>query len=207
MNLFHDNSVDQFLDAVAARTPTPGGGTVIALAGAISCVLARMVAAYSTGKHAATDSTATADLVDRLRRCDELMRRLAHEDAAAYENLVQASRLRREGAADAVASHNQAVLAATTVPLEIGAVASAVLADMNQLASIANRNLFADLAAAAVLACAAARAAKFMVQVNARSLADSERREKALDDIRDICERCARDAASIESIVEAHLQR
>ncbi len=40
-------TVESFLDEVADRTPTPGGGAVSALAGALACAMARMVAAYS----------------------------------------------------------------------------------------------------------------------------------------------------------------
>src|SRR6266571_3311421 len=43
-------SIDQFMDAVAEGTPTPGGGTVAAMAGAIASALAVMVANLTIGK-------------------------------------------------------------------------------------------------------------------------------------------------------------
>ncbi|TLZ86360.1 MAG: methenyltetrahydrofolate cyclohydrolase, partial [Methanobacteriota archaeon] len=39
-----DTTVKEFLAAVAAPTATPGGGSVSALAGALSAALSRMVA-------------------------------------------------------------------------------------------------------------------------------------------------------------------
>ena len=47
--------LDEFLNAVAAREPTPGGGAVAATAGALGAALARMVAAYSISPKVAPD--------------------------------------------------------------------------------------------------------------------------------------------------------
>src|SRR5439155_1191099 len=45
-----DATVKDFLAAVAAPAPTPGGGSVSALAGALSAALSRMVAGLARGK-------------------------------------------------------------------------------------------------------------------------------------------------------------
>jgi len=45
-----DLTVQQFLAAVASPTPTPGGGSVSALAGALSAALSRMVSGLARGK-------------------------------------------------------------------------------------------------------------------------------------------------------------
>ena len=45
-----DRTLEEFLAAVAAPTPTPGGGSVSALAGALSVALSRMVAGLARGK-------------------------------------------------------------------------------------------------------------------------------------------------------------
>src|SRR5512145_2718645 len=42
-------SVHQYLEGVAARKPTPGGGSVSALVGALSAALGEMVLNYSIG--------------------------------------------------------------------------------------------------------------------------------------------------------------
>ena len=43
-------SIDAFLSATAAKQPTPGGGSVAALAGALSSAIGEMVLSYSIGK-------------------------------------------------------------------------------------------------------------------------------------------------------------
>ena len=45
-----DRSVRDFLEAIASSTPTPGGGSVAALSGALSAALSRMVSALAIGK-------------------------------------------------------------------------------------------------------------------------------------------------------------
>ena len=43
-------AIGQFLEAAAAKQPTPGGGSVTALVGALSASMAEMVVNYSAGK-------------------------------------------------------------------------------------------------------------------------------------------------------------
>ena len=45
-------SVREFLSATAAKTPTPGGGSVAALVAAIGASLAQMALGFSVGKKA-----------------------------------------------------------------------------------------------------------------------------------------------------------
>ncbi len=69
--------IDEFLDRTADRTPTPGGGSVTAAAGAHACALARMVAAFSTGKKTAPPvRTQVEETARRLHRADQLLRAL-----------------------------------------------------------------------------------------------------------------------------------
>ena len=44
------NTLADFLDATAARQPTPGGGAVTALAGVLAAAIGEMVLNYSVGK-------------------------------------------------------------------------------------------------------------------------------------------------------------
>ena len=87
-------SVDEFLDAVAQRTPTPGGGSVAGAAGALACALARMVAAYSIRKN--TDQSVrdrTENVLDRLRRAEEILRSLVTQDTVAYAGMSAAAKM------------------------------------------------------------------------------------------------------------------
>lgn len=176
-------SVDDFLDRLADRTPTPGGGGVSGLAGALACALGRMVAAYSVGKK--TDPAVTEKvqaLTARLHRADQLLRALITQDATAYSDMTVLGKDAREHP-ERRATYQDAVLKAVAVPMEMAALASSALATMDELKEMANRYLLSDLAIAAVLADAAARTARYTVQVNLGELDDEGARQRIKSDI------------------------
>src|SRR5213080_1664714 len=84
----------EFLDATAARQPTPGGGSVTALTGALAAAMGEMVVNYSLGKKGLE---AYADelrpVVEELTRARQLMLNLMSEDQAAYAALTAARKL------------------------------------------------------------------------------------------------------------------
>ncbi len=151
-----------FLDAVAARTATPGGGAVAAGAGAMACAMARMVAIYSVGD---SDDAETAALPEQLERADHLLRRLADEDATAYLALTEAMK-KLKADPSAKDAYDLAVGVAAAVPMEIAAAAGQSLDLMRRLVPVASKYMVSDLGVAAVLAEAAVRAAGYMVRAN-----------------------------------------
>ena len=199
-------SIDEFLDAVAQRTPTPGGGSVAAAAGALACALARMVGAYSVGKSPEEGvRDRTGALLDRLSRADEILRGLVTQDAVAYAAMSAAAKAARENA-EMKPAHQDAVLAAAAVPMETAAAASQALAAMDELKDFANPHLLSDLGVAAVLAEAAARAAWYMVTVNLPEVAHAATRTKLREGIDQTLQHCQSSARSIEAFVRGRLE-
>ncbi len=166
--------LNAFLDAVAARRPTPGGGGVAAATGAIACALARMVAAYSPAKNATGETVGLVKgLGSQLERLDRVLRGLVTEDAGAYEALTSASKRLRDDSSHQ-AEYDTALAVAIKVPLEIAAVGSESLQVMVRLQPVAGRYLRSDLGVAATLAAAAVKAAAYMAYVNTASLPDGD---------------------------------
>ncbi len=184
-----------FLDAVAARQPTPGGGAVAAAAGALSCALARMVAAYSTGKSGEPDqSKQVGQLAKQLERADQLLRGLLGEDSRAYE-LLSAAEKRFKDDPSSKPERESALIVALTVPMEVAAAACESLELMERLLPLAGRSLISDLGVATVLAEATVQAASYMVYANAYTLDNPETRQKADHEIDRLVVR-ARDSRS-----------
>ncbi len=199
MNEFTRLTVAEFLDRLADRTPTPGGGAVAAAAGALSCAMGRMVAAYSVGKKTSEEVRGRVEPArEKLRRLDELLRRLMAEDAVAYAHMTSVDR-------SDVPAHQAAVIAAVSVPLDIAAAASEALEVLDGLKADASRYLLSDLGVAAVMADATARSAAYSVRVNLPEVADPGTRDRLADDIRRIVGHCDRRRASIEAFVEDRL--
>ncbi|QOI99573.1 MAG: cyclodeaminase/cyclohydrolase family protein [Phycisphaeraceae bacterium] len=168
-SVFGTMSFHEWLGAVAAKSPTPGGGAVASAVGALSASLAGMVVAYSVGKKSlAAHQDALADAARTLERARALMLALADEDARAYGTVNTLSRLPegdpgRAGLASAME-------AAVRAPMATIAASVDLLRLMLRLAPITNTHLHSDLGIAADLALASARSSLWNVRVNAGAL-------------------------------------
>lgn len=166
-------TIDAFLEALAAKSPTPGGGAVAPLIGAHAAALASMVVAYSLGRkalaaHQPALQEAGATLLDMRRRFLDI----AEADAAAYARLNEAMRLPAEDPARPGAV-GPAALAAIDPPMQAVSLGVDLLRLCADLAPITNRFLHSDLAMAAVFAEAASRASRWNVVVNLPLLKES----------------------------------
>lgn len=159
-------TINEFLDRVASDEPTPGGGAVAALTGALAAALGEMACALTVGKpRFAPVETQVQEYAIRLRRCGQMLRDLTDEDAAAYDQLRAAFRLEKTDPARRREIERHAALAAA-VPLSTVALSREVFFDLRRLRSIANPNLTADVDAGTFLAHAAMQAAAANVRVN-----------------------------------------
>jgi len=188
-------SVDAFLDQVADRTPTPGGGGVSALVAAAGCALARMVAAYSGKGDAASPPTQFHNV---LLRADQLFRALITRDAAAYAKLRAVAKRGETGGQRDERAEQAALLTAIAAPLEVAAVAGQVLAELDQWKTLSNPRLRSDLCVAAILLDAAGQGARSLVSLNARDLTDEAQKSKILADLTTIIERCRTHGESLQ---------
>lgn len=179
MSHFADQSLAAFLAATAAKSPTPGGGAVASVTGALAASLAQMVVSYSLGKkNLAAHQPALEEAAKVLENARAMFLRLADEDAAAY-GLV--NELQRLPETDARRRELPAALdAAVAVPLTTIAACSDILRLMATLPPITNRHLHSDMGIAAELADAAARASRWNVAVNAAFLGNDARKAETL---------------------------
>lgn len=192
-------TVGAFLDGVAARTPTPGGGAVAAAAGALAVSMARMVTAYSAGDKTPADKRKLVDASSsRLRKAGDMLRELIAEDATAYEVMTRLAAHKSEEPE----TYQAAVVTAASVPLQMAALAAQVLAELDSFKSLSSRYLISDLGVAAVLAEATARAAAYSVRINLPELTEDKTRKKLQRDLTDILSHCAMRQQAILSFVD-----
>ena len=167
-------SVDTFMSRVAGPTPTPGGGSVAALAGALGAALTQMVAGLTVGKkkYAAVE-TEMKELSLRASALRQQLAELVQRDADSYEHVRAAYAMPREpqAAADARAvAIRDALIFASEVPLETARAAAAVAELAANAAERGNSNASTDAAVAALLAEAACKSAALNVRVNIAGL-------------------------------------
>lgn len=189
---------DDLLHQTAARSPTPGGGSVAAAVGALGAALGSMVVAYSRGRKDLADHEpmlARAETTLEAARRDLLD--LAERDVIAYTDLNAATRLPKEDP-EREARILATARAATLVPASLAATCEAMLEQMHELVGRSNKYLRSDLAIAAVLAEATAASARWNVLINL-PLLPPEEAALARDTVDRIVGRCAARRKAIES--------
>lgn len=154
-----EQSVHKYLAALAAREPTPGGGSVAALVGALAAGLGAMVGNFTLGgkKYAAI----AADVEERLahvhtslRNLEELVQRDIEAYSAVGEGFAMPRTTKAERAARS-AHIQQASVHATEVLFAIADACMQVGDHALWLAKHGNSNLIADAVMAVLLAEAA----------------------------------------------------
>jgi methenyltetrahydrofolate cyclohydrolase len=143
---FLERSLHDFLEAVPARTPAPGGGAVAAIALSLACGLTAMAARF-----APDDWERRSEVVARAEELRAAAQPLADADAAAY-----AEYLRDPAASDAIVA----------IPFDLARLAAETAELAALVAADGNPNLRGDAAAGADLAAAAATIAARLVAIN-----------------------------------------
>jgi formiminotetrahydrofolate cyclodeaminase len=192
-----DMPLRALLEALAARTPAPGGGAAAGVVGGVGVALAGMVVAYSLGR---ADLAAHAGALDgaagRLEAWRADLLRLADQDAEAYAHLNRVRRLppedprRAEGLADAA-------WRCVEVPLRVLEVCTEAAELCAALVPITNRHLRSDLRIAALVCEAAAQSSACTVEINLGAVGD-ERAAEARRRTADLLARAVAALARVE---------
>ena len=179
----HETIAD-FLDRLAGRSATPGGGAAAALCAAHAAALVGMAARFTDDASAG----AVAEEADRLRARAVA---LADDDQAAFTAVGAAYALPRGTEAERqrrTAAIRDAMVGASEPPAGVVAVAAELVALAEGLLPAVNATLVADLAAAVDAAHAAARTGRLNVEVNLRGRADHPLRT-GMPDVDDVLSR------------------
>jgi formiminotetrahydrofolate cyclodeaminase len=167
-------TIQEFLDGVAAKTPTPGGGAVASVTAALAAALGRMVLNYSVDKKSlASHQQSNREALRALTDLGAAALQMAEADANAYGRLNELWKL-DENDAHRVAEFPAAVNAAIQAPRDVLHASLTMLRLLRMLPDTTNAMLKSDLAIAAVLAEAAARSAAWNVRINLPLLDNAE---------------------------------
>ena len=204
-----DQTVEEYLASVAAATPTPGGGSVSALAGALSVALSRMVAGLARGKTGYEDVQGDLERIEaRAAPIQARLEALIEEDSAAYELVLRAMRMPKatdpEKAAR-VEAMQAAYREATKVPLETVERCVEALEIAQAAVEKGNRGASTDAGVAILLAEAANRGASLNCRVNLASIRDEAFRSAAEVKLETLLERAVETSRRAMAVVEGRL--
>jgi glutamate formiminotransferase/formiminotetrahydrofolate cyclodeaminase len=167
-----------FLEAIAAPTATPGGGSAAAYAGALAASLGQMVTGLSRKKKSQVlhvDELSAA--LDSLRQTGEKLTQEIDRDAASYNRVMAAFKL-PQGNPEEVAARTAAIQSATKgaaeVPLEVAERTVVLFEQLRQLEAIVSASMRSDLQVARLMASAGAQGALANVEINLDGISDAD---------------------------------
>lgn len=171
-----DSTLQEYLGLVAAGTPTPGGGSVAAYAGAAGAALLIMYANLTLGREKYVSAW---EIMERAKTaaeiCQDRLMKLVDEDAQAFAQVMQAYRLPKNTAEEKEArllAVEQALAKATLVPLQVAEQCAALLRLMAETATLGNPNAASDLGVGIHMASAGLSGALMNVRINLTSFKD-----------------------------------
>jgi len=160
MKKYKNHTLQEYLDVLSKKTPTPGGGSAAALTAATGAALVSMVANYSKGK---SKSKKAEDRISSILKQSEKIRKrlltLVDLDAEAYLDVVKA-----RGASESV--KKRASQKAAKAPLEVCRLCYNAIQLTPYLVKHGNQNLVSDVEVAVEMFQAAFRSAHINVEIN-----------------------------------------
>jgi formiminotetrahydrofolate cyclodeaminase len=167
---------NDLLREFAAPTPTPGGGSAAALAGAVGAALAAMVAGMTKTRTGSPAERVALDAVlESLLNGRDHLASLVDRDRESYDAVVGAYRMPKGSDEEKVARSAAiagALRGATEVPLDVMRACHAVARETRAVAAAGNPSASSDVGVALDLLQAALGGAARNVRVNLKGLKD-----------------------------------
>jgi formiminotetrahydrofolate cyclodeaminase len=161
--------VKRFLEKLSSNTPTPGGGSASALAGALSASLIAMVAGLTSEKKG------MKELKRKALALQGKLFKAVSEDAASYDKVIEAYRLKKETEKER-RNRQRAIQKAyrnATVPPRLVSQRSIELLDCCQILILNGRpSAITDVGVAAFLADSALKGGLLNIEINLTSIRD-----------------------------------
>jgi methenyltetrahydrofolate cyclohydrolase len=196
-------NVEEFIQVTASGEPTPGGGSISALAGSLGAALTRMVGNLSFGKKAYEELSDEnkAKLEENFKVLEEKMGTLTEiidTDSTAFDGVMKAFKMPKSTDEEKKA-RSEAIQAgykeALEVPLNCGEICLDVLELQKEFAHYGNINAITDIGVGALLAYTGLEGALLNVKINLQSIKDEayvketqDKVEKLLNDGKELKE-------------------
>ena len=154
-NRLREQNLKTYLDALAAKTSTPGGGAVAAVVAAEACSLLSMVANFSKAETA-------KDIAARAQASIVSLLELGDQDTLAFESVMKAFK----GEGDRLSACEQAA----SIPMHVIGICLTHVEDLEYLSARGNPNLITDTAIASLLFDSALKSSELNILINMKDL-------------------------------------
>ena len=185
-----DKKVSNFLNELASNSPTPGGGSVAALAGALGAALISMVGNLTVGKKKYED--AEEDIKKILSSSEKLryeLSQLIEEDVKVFNNFMSTYKMPKETEDEKkvrAEKIQESLIEAAKVPLKVAYKCLDILSLSKEVAEKGNINVVSDAGVAALMAEAALESAILNVKINLKMITDEKTIEELSSSIQEL---------------------
>jgi formiminotetrahydrofolate cyclodeaminase len=204
-----DGPVQKYLDDAAAKLPTPGGGSIAAMVGALGASMSSMVANFTIGKKKyAGVQDEVESLLGKAESERKKLAELVDADVAAYSTVSTAYGMPKETDEEKrarSAAIKDACRVAMSAPMDAARSCAEVASVCERLIEIGNKNLITDVGVSVLAADAALKAAALNVEINLGSIGDEEFAAKTREELNALLERVAAIEAAVMDDVKACL--
>ena len=209
LSVIKDKPIQQFLDELASKAPTPGGGSAAAIMGAMGAALVSMVCNLTLGKknYASVEDEIKA-VLERSESLRVLLTDMIRADMNAFNQVMEAYGMPKITEEDKQTRDNAiqlALKAATDIPLSCAIAGSEVIELSRIVAEKGNKNVASDAGVAALAGYAALKSAALNVYVNAAGLKDRAFAEAKLAELQALMSGAEAEAEAVYQLVKSKL--
>jgi methenyltetrahydrofolate cyclohydrolase len=209
MNEIKDKSVQTFIDELASKAPTPGGGSAAAVMGAQAAALISMVCNLTIGKPKYAEVEAEMQsLLEKSEALRETLTGMIKADVEVFDRLVAMYGLPKDSDEEkAVRSEaiQSALKDATIVPLKCAQACAEAIVLSRVAAEKGNVGVISDAGVAVMAAYGALKSAALNVYINAGGLKDKVFADAKLAELEAILNGSDVAAEDVYQIVKAKL--
>lgn len=180
--MYINEPVSKYLNDLAAKQPTPGGGSAAGLTGALGIALLEMACNFTIGKKIYKDIEAAAMAhLAALKKIREEFMSLVDEDVKTYETILSAFRAKDEKDID------KALKGGYYISLKMCRLSKSGMLIASEVAEKSNVNLITDVGCGSELLKASFNSGVFNSEINLKGIKDVsfvEREKLALDTLK-----------------------
>ncbi len=207
--MIKDKTIQWFLDQLASKASTPGGGSAAAIMGAMGAALVSMVCNLTIGKEKyASVEGEMKEILSRAETLREQMTDMIRQDVAVFDQVMGAYGMPKDAEEQKIARSEaiqRALKAAADVPLACARTCVEVMSLSRVTAEKGNLNVVSDAGVAAVAAYAALRSAALNVYINIGNIRDQSFAAGRRAELERLLQGADSEAEAIYSLVKSKL--
>ena len=183
-SLISSETVTSYLERLASKAPTPGGGAAAAMQVAQGAALVSMVAEFTAGPRFHDVEAEAEQIAKRARILMRSALYAAQEDERCFGQLSSAYRMPKDQTVQRSAAIQEATVIASEPLVSTVEISAVVVTLAQRLLAIGNPSVLSDVAAAAEAARAATRTAVITLEMNIAALHEQKHRDRLSDTVR-----------------------